>query len=354
MTTNSTHPRYAPPALQTFCSEVMQRCGLSPVDAETVAATLVRSDARGWRTHGVARLSSYVQMIEDRSFNPQPDIRHSSHRGAVVVEADSAMGQVAGREILQLARRELAENASLLVVVRNVGHLGALGIHALAAAEAGLFCMLGQQAPAMMAMEGFQRAAIGNNPLAFGCPAPAGESLVFDMACSKAARGHVLLAAREGTPLPEGLAVDEEGEPTTDAQRALRGALLPVGGHKGLGLAMMVQVLAASLGATAESLARGLPTVRATGGSSAVGAFFWFVDPGAFGGRGTFDAGMAQWTDYFIASAREGKARLPGARGAALEREVERRGLDLTAAVAAELRGVAQKLDVPFPEPLSA
>lgn len=349
----STHSRYDPAALQAFCSQVMQNRGLPPADAETVAATLVRSDVRGWRTHGIARTASYVQMIEDGSFNPRPDIRNESHRGAIVVQADRAMGQVAGRDILRLARRELAGNASLLVVVRDVGHLGALGIHALAAAEAGLFCMLGQQAPPMMAMEGFRRAAIGNNPLAFGCPTPDGEPLVFDMACSKAARGHVLLAAREGKPLPEGWAVDEEGGSTTDAQRALRGAMLPVGGHKGLGLAMLVQVLAGSLGATAESLARGLPTLRATGGSSAVGAFFWFVDPGAFG-REDFDAGMAQWTGYFMASAREGAARLPGARGAALEREVKREGLDLTAAVAAELRGVAQRLGVSFPEPLRA
>jgi LDH2 family malate/lactate/ureidoglycolate dehydrogenase len=78
------------------------------------------------------------------------------------------------------------------------------------------------------------------------------------------------------------------------------------------------------------------------------------VDPGAFGGRANFEDGMSQWIDYFIASAGAGAARLPGARGTALEREVSRRGLDLTDAVTAELRGVAQKLDVPFPEPLRA
>jgi LDH2 family malate/lactate/ureidoglycolate dehydrogenase len=346
--------RFDPAALQAFCAQAMQRTGLAPADADTVAATLVRSDARGWRTHGIARIASYVQMIEDGSFNPRPVIRSELRAGALVVDADRGMGQVVGREILQLARRELAHTASLLVVVRDVGHLGALGVHALAAAEAGLFCMLGQQAPALMAMEGFHRGAIGNNPLAFGCPMPAGDPLVFDMACSTAARGHVLLAAREGKPLPEGWAVDEEGVPTTDAQRALRGAMLPVGGHKGVGLAMMVQVLAGGLAATAESLARGVPTVRAGGGSAAVGAFFWFIAPGAIAGSATFDDAMAQWTGHFLASAREGAARLPGARGAALEREVRQSGLELSAAVAAELQGVAQKLGLSLPQPLPA
>jgi hypothetical protein len=80
----------------------------------------------------------------------------------------------------------------------------------------------------MLAMPGFARAAIGHNPLAFGCPMPDSAPIVFDIACSVAARGHILLAAREGRPIPEGWALDEEGAPTTDTQRALRGMLRPL------------------------------------------------------------------------------------------------------------------------------
>ena len=95
---------------------------------------------------------------------------------------------------------------------------------------------------------------LGHNPIAFGCPVPGAAPLVFDIACSVAARGHILLAAREGKPIPAGWAVDEEGAPTTDAKRALKGALLPMGGHKGMGIAMMVECLAVAMAATAASL----------------------------------------------------------------------------------------------------
>jgi len=118
--------------------------------------------------------------------------------------------------------------------VRECGHLGALGIDALIAAEAGAFCVLGQRTPPLLALEGFTKVAIGHDPIAVGCPMPGPEPLVFDVACSVAARGHILLAAREGKPIPAGWAVDESRAPTTDAKRALKGAL-PMGGHKGIG-----------------------------------------------------------------------------------------------------------------------
>ncbi len=91
----------------------------------------------------------------------------------------------------------------MLVAVQSCGHLGALGIPALLAAEAGVFCMVGQRTPPVLGMEGFARAAIGHNPIAFGCPLPGAAPIVFDVACSVAARGHILLAAREGKPIPD-------------------------------------------------------------------------------------------------------------------------------------------------------
>jgi LDH2 family malate/lactate/ureidoglycolate dehydrogenase len=234
------------------------------------------------------------------------------------------------------------------VIVREIGHLGSLGTHALAAAEAGACCLLGQQAPPVMAMPGFKRAALGNNPIAFACPIPGSDPLVFDMACSAAARGHILLARREGRGIPEGWAVDEAGEPTTDPQRALRGALLPAGGHKGMGIAMLVEVLAAALGADARSMARPIPQAREGGGSSRVGAFFWFVDPAAFGGRDLFNNYMRHWTGYYLGSG-PGSARLPGQRAAELERAALANGLELSDATVRNLRVLSDNLGVPFP-----
>jgi LDH2 family malate/lactate/ureidoglycolate dehydrogenase len=316
--------------------------------ASCAARLIVRSDLRGRGTHGVARMASYVQMIAEGLINPRPSTNHTDHGGAMVFEADGALGHAVAPEIIDLGLKETKHRASLLVVVREIGHLGSLGIHALAAAEGGAVCMVGQQAPPVLAMPGFKRAAIGNNPIAFACPMPQGDPLVFDMACSEAARGHILLAAREDRPIPGSWAVDENGVPTTDPQRALRGALLPAGGHKGIGIAMMVEVLAAALGASAKSLSQPRPRAREGGGSSRVGAFFWFIDPGAFTEGGLFDAYMAQWTGYYV-EAGSAAARLPGERAAQLERAARETGIALADATVRELRALGQQVNVPFP-----
>jgi len=215
---------FRPADLGAWAAAILRERGMPHAYAAAAADLIVRSDLRGRATHGVARLPSYVEMIDQGLLNPRPSMRHEERAGAIVFEADGALGHVAAPEIIERGLAALRNQASVLVVAREVGHLGALGIHALAAAEAGVFCVVGQQAPPVMAMRGFTRPALGNNPIAFGCPVPGGDPLVFDMACSEAARGHILLAAREGRAIPEEWAVDEAGEPTTDPERALRGA----------------------------------------------------------------------------------------------------------------------------------
>jgi LDH2 family malate/lactate/ureidoglycolate dehydrogenase len=97
------------------------------------------------------------------------------------------MGHVAGPRAVSLALDALDTSASVVVAIQSCGHLGALGIHALRAAEAGAFCMIGQRTPPLLAMPGFARAAIGHNPIAFGCPMTGSAPIVFDIACSVAA-----------------------------------------------------------------------------------------------------------------------------------------------------------------------
>lgn len=341
---------FAGAALERWSASVLEKSGMPTERANCAARLIVRSDLRGRGTHGVARMASYVQMIAEGLINPRPSTSHADPGGAIVFEADGALGHAVAPEIIEIGLKEVKRRASVLIVVREIGHLGSLGIHALAAAEQGAVCMVGQQAPPVLAMPGFRRAAIGNNPLAFACPMPNGDPLVFDMACSEAARGHILLAAREGRPIPDTWAVDEDGAPTTDPQRALRGALLPAGGHKGIGIAMMVEVLAAALGASAKSLSQPRPRAREGGGSSRVGAFFWFIDPKAFPGGGLFDAYMTHWTGYYVAS-EPAAARLPGERAADLERSALASGIGLADATVRELCALGEQVNVPFPAP---
>lgn len=339
--------RWAPLALERWTANVFESCGVAPQHAAQAARALVRSELRGYKTHGMTRVPSYVERLRAGDFNPRAAMSHRSFPGGIVLDADGAMGQVAGPHAVQLGLEALESSASVLIAVQSCGHLGALGIHALLAAEAGAFCMIGQRTPPVLAMEGFSRAAIGHNPIAFGCPLPGQAPIVFDVACSVAARGHILLAAREGKPIPAGWALDDEGMPTTDAQRALSGSLLPTGGHKGIGLAMMVECLAGALAATADALSPQRNDVASGGAVGRQGGFVWLVKPDAFAGRDLFADYMTQWTGNYLAAGGDG-ARLPGHRGDALERDGRERGIALPDAILRELDTLGRQLGLPF------
>lgn len=339
---------HTPASLEQWTTAVFETSGMPPGDAALSARLLVRSELRGYATHGMTRVASYVERLASGAFNPRPAMSHRATPGGIVLEADGAMGQVAGPLALSLGRAELERSASVLIVIRECGHLGALGIHALMAAEAGLFCVVGQRTPPLLAMPGFRAPAIGHNPIAFGCPLPQGGPLVFDIACSVAARGHILLAAREGRPIPEGWAVDADGVPTTDARRALAGALLPMGGHKGVGIAMMVECLAGALGATVDAGLPGRDRLPEAGAVGRQGGFMWLVRPAAFGEAGAFDAAMAGWTEGYV-DAGAPDARLPGSRGQTLEARGRADGVSLPAAIGAELTALGERIGLPFP-----
>jgi LDH2 family malate/lactate/ureidoglycolate dehydrogenase len=339
--------RHSAESLERWTADVLDACGLPAPDAQQAATLLVRSELRGLHTHGLNRLPSYVQRLQQGDFNARPTMTHRSFPGGIVLDADGAMGHVAGPFAVQLAVQALESTASVVVAVQSCGHLGALGVHALLAAEAGLFCLVGQRTPPLLSLEGFEAAAIGHNPIAFACPVPGEAPLVFDVACSVAARGHVLAAARDGHAIPEGWAVDASGRPTTDPQAALEGALLPMGGHKGLGLAMMVECLAGGLAATAASLDPAANEIPKSGAMSRQGAFLWAVRPGAFAADGLFDAYTTHWVDEF--HGRGGAAaRLPGQRAATLEQQHRAHGIELAPALLNDLRTLGERLGLPL------
>ena len=336
--------------LERWTAAIFEACDVPRDDAALTAAILVRSEMRGYKTHGMTRVPSYVERLRSGDFNPRPRLRHNSVPGGIVLDADGAIGQVAGPHAVRLGLEALRASASVMVCVQACGHLGALGIHALQAAEAGAFCMVGQRTPPVLAMPGFARPAIGHNPIAFGCPVPGADPVVFDVACSVAARGHILMAAQRGEPIPHGWAVDQTGTPTTDAERALLGALLPMGNHKGIGIAMMVECLAGAIAASAGSLDPERNVVRAGGAVGRQGGFVLLVKIDAFSEPAHFAEYMTQWTGAYLAAGGD-DARLPGQRAAGLERQARADGIALPAATEQELIELGARLGVPFPSP---
>lgn len=337
-------------ALTLWTAHILSSCGVPREDAALAGEMLVRTEMRGYGTHGLTRLRPYTERLLAGDFNPQPRMQDRRFPGGIVLDADGAMGHVAGPHAVRLAREALADSASVLVAIQSCGHLGALAMHALLAAEEGCFCIVGQRTPPLLAMEGFQRAAIGHNPIAFACPVPSGAPVVFDIACSVAARGHILLAARDGREIPAGWALDAQGQPTTDAARALDGALLPMGGHKGVGIAMMVECLAGALAATAESLQPQANQMPASGAMGRQGAFLWMVNPRPFASEALFGDYMHQWIERYQQSGGDA-AHVPGQRGAALEAQRREQGIPLAPALLEELRALGQRRDIPLPAP---
>jgi len=337
-------PRYDTKALTDWLARAFAGCGVEPADAALAAHVLVRTNARGVETHGVSRTLVYVQKLQSGELAPRPQVRFEERAGVLHCHAGSGLGQVVATRTVAQAVERAASAGFVPVIVHEVGHLAALGMFALQAAEAGMIALVAQSTPPIMALPGASRAAIGNNPLAFASPVPGGPPLVFDIAASGVARGNVLAAAREKKPIPLGWAIDAEGKPTTDAQAALGGAMLPMAGHKGIGLAMMVQCLAGSLsGALPATL-----TGAAPGSAPArVGAFLLVANPELVAGRAAYEAHLAGWIEaYRQASGPEG--RYPGERAARLEAERNRDGIPLPEAVVAELHTVGEKTGVPF------
>lgn len=342
--------RYEAKALVAWLAKAFAACGLEAADAALAARVLVRTNARGVDTHGIARTLVYVQKLQAGELNPRPQVRYEDRHGVVHCHADGGLGQVVATRAVAHAVGLAASNGFVPVVMHEVGHLAALGMFALQAAEAGMIGFVAQSTPPLMALPGSRGAAIGNNPLAFASPAPAGPPLVFDIAASGVARGNVLAAAREGREIPEGWAIDAEGRPTTDAKAALAGAMMPMAGHKGIGLAMMVECLAGSLSGARPGSVTGAKPGSAP---AKVGAFLFVANPELVAGREAYGAHMAAWLATYAAAAGPG-GRYPGQRAARLEAERTRDGIALPDSVAAELRTVGSLTGVPFEvEPLA-
>ncbi|HWB46655.1 MAG TPA: Ldh family oxidoreductase [Hyphomicrobiaceae bacterium] len=340
--------RFAFDALASWSARVLESVGVAQDQSSLAANILVRTDARGFPTHGLSRLKSYTDKLRAGEVNPRAALTESFDGAFGIVNAGNTLGQVAGPFVVERAVQRTVKQPLAAYMLRDTGHLGALGMHALLAAEAGRVAMILQATPPVIALPGARGAMLGNNPLALAAPRAGAPPIVVDMSCSVAARGNILNAAREGRPIPEGWAVDAEGRPTTDAQQALLGTLLPAGGHKGLMLAVMVEVLAGSLSGAAFSADLNKPgQVRSAVGN--LNALVIVINPDLMAGRDAYEAHIASWTAHYKRQGGEA-ARIPGERAAEAEADARRNGVVLAASIVAELLQLGSDVGVPFPD----
>ena len=233
--------RVAAAHLQLWIRALLAGSGLADEHAATVAETLVWTSLRGVDSHGASRVPVYAERLQTGVLNTRPRVEVVRRSGAVaLVDGDHGPGQVAALVATDLSIELAREFGVGIVSVRRSGHYGAAGYYAIRAAEAGLVGMSMTNTEPLVIPYGGADAALGTNPIAFAAPTPDGV-FNLDMATSQVAMNKVFNARSEGRAIPEGWGVDAHGEPTTDANAAVFG--VPLGGYKGYGLALMVEVL---------------------------------------------------------------------------------------------------------------
>lgn len=230
--------------LTAFVTELFTRSGMNSTDAAFCADALVQTNLWGIDSHGVLRMPIYTRRLRNRAINPAPQVRQVG--GSLAFElwhGDDGMGFVVGRDAMRRAI-ELARqyNVSAVGVVHS-NHFGATGLYARMAAEQGMIGIVMANVIPNVVAPGGSRPITGNNPLALAIPTFAEFPFVLDISLSNVAGGKLLLASKKGEKIPLDWATDREGRPTDDPDAGFKGFLLPVGGHKGLGLSYAVDIL---------------------------------------------------------------------------------------------------------------
>ena len=247
--------RFAPERLHEFCRRVFESFGISRTDADQAADILIVADLRGIDTHGVARMKSYVDLIESGRVNPRPNIRIVRETpAAATVDGDAGLGMTVSMRANELAMEKAERVGAGWVSVCNTNHFGIAGYYPLEALKRDLIGFAMTNTTSIVApLWGAQR-RLGTNPIAVAFPALEEPPIVIDMATTSAAFGKVENAIRRGEPIPSGWAVDAAGSPTTNPMDVYNGgALLPMGsdkdrgGHKGYCLSAMVDLLCGPL-----------------------------------------------------------------------------------------------------------
>ncbi|MBD8892842.1 Ldh family oxidoreductase [Roseibium litorale] len=309
----------------------------SAENAASVARALVAAEASGQSGHGLSRVPSYAAQSRTGKVNgfAKPEMQKTAP-GILRIDAGLGFAYPAFEMAIE-ALPELARSQGIaMAVVARSHHFGQGGAHCEALATRGLVNFVFGNTTKSIAPWGSSKPLFGTNPVAFGAPVPGGEPLVIDLAVSKVARGKIMAAEKTGSAIPEGWALDVDGNPTTNATAAMAGTMVPIGEAKGAALAMMIEVLGAclvgaSLGFESSSLFNG------EGEAPDLGQVIIAIDPG-LSSLGAYGERIA--TLMAAVEGAEG-ARVPGSKRFGLREKAGHEGLLIPGPILAEIRALA-------------
>lgn len=280
-------PRLNEAELTDLGIKAFQGLGLTQQDAQDVCRILVQADLFGLSTHGMSRVESYGERLQVQGIKARANITVERVAPALVkVDGDNGVGPLVGMHSLRAAMEVARECGVGIALARGSNHFGPISPYAYMAAQEGFVSMIGSNATTTIAPTGGSDARLGNSPLGFGVPNPGGQPFLLDMAMSVVARAKIRNALKRGEAIPETWATDKQGRATTDPAQALDGFLLPIGGYKGYGLALLVDLFSGLLSGAAY-LNHVKSWVDAPEEPQNLGHFFILID--------TRVLGSAQW-----------------------------------------------------------
>lgn len=318
-----------------LCRTAFANGGVSGHQARPTIDSLILAEAQGLSSHGISRVPMYLAHVRHQRVDPNatPVVRHQSG-ASTLIDACNGFAFPACRLAVEHAMEQSRRNGIAIGAVTNSHHFGVAGNHLLPMADAGMIGLAMGNSPAAMPAWGGKRSTFGTNPIAAIFPRMNKTPLLIDLSLSEVARGKIMVAAKSGAPIPQGWALDSEGNPTTDSKKALAGMMLPAGGVKGAMLALMVELLVTTLtgahfGAEADSF------FVDAGNQPQLGQVFIGINPDLMAGRNVYDERITALLDFI---SQDPEVRIPGERRFQLQAKAQADGLELPDALIEQLR----------------
>ena len=340
--------RFAAQDLIAACRRLLEKAGVPADQAELISQVIVEADLRGISSHGILRLPAYLRRVLAGTMTADTQLKTLRERKAsLLVDAQSGFGQVAASQAMKIAIAKARDTGVGFVAVRNAGHFGIAAHYAMMALPEDMIGIVTANSSPSMAAWGGTDPLLGTNPICVAVPTRSDVDIVLDMASSIVARGKIRLALNKGEHIPEGWALDEKGQPTSDPAAAMRGTLLPIGGPKGYGLALIVDILSGVL--TGSSFGKDVATTLDFDRKASAGFVVQALDIAAFADIDEFYKDIQkQMADIRSSTRSPGTERiyLPGEIEWLKQKSGLENGLLIPPSVIRELDKVAREMDL--------
>lgn len=335
-----------------FGKELFKKAGMSEADADFHANALVQTNYWGIDSHGVIRIPAYFKRMINGAVNVKPDIKTVRGEGCLeVLDADAAAGFIGAKAGMERAIKNAKKTGIAACGVINSNHFGAGALYARMAAEKGMIGIAMTNVKPLIVAPGASQPVTGNNPIAFAIPTYGDFQFVLDMSLSVVAGGKLTLAIKKKEKIPMDWATDKEGRPTDDPQKAFDGYLLPMGGHKGLGLSYVVDILSGVI--TGGVFSKEMKSMYANPEEpSLTGHFFIAIDISRIITEEAMKERMAIFKDNLKSTPmwQEGaEMLLPGEIEYRKEKERKEQGIPVPITTYEELMELAKEYDVKSP-----